>query len=140
MGISRCQIRKIIKARLIRRYRSGLIKRRTHAEAVFEDILRSLGLDFILQAGILSAKSFYIVDFYIKSPYKLIIEIDDDNHKRAKRRIYDRKKFSYLRKSGFRLLKFTNEMVLNQESKVKRQLCSCLRRIRKDYANLYEIT
>lgn len=131
MSIVNYQIRKTIKARLIRKYRAGLIKRKTKAEVAFEDILKSMKVDFVLQAGILSAKSFYIVDFYIKSPYKLIVEIDDDNHKRTKRRLYDRKKFSYLKKSGFEVLRFANEVVLNERPKVQRQLCDCLRRIRR---------
>ncbi|KPK43050.1 MAG: hypothetical protein AMJ78_00015 [Omnitrophica WOR_2 bacterium SM23_29] len=123
-------MRRRIKARFLRRFRGGLIKKRTKAERVFEDILKKLGLDFIPQAGFLSPKSFYIVDFYIKSPYKLIVEIDGENHRTNKNYIYDKKKISYFRRCGFRVLKFLNDNVLNDKEKVQRQLCYCLGKIK----------
>ena len=131
MGVGKYQIRKIIKARLIRRYRGGLIKRKTKAECAFERILKKIKADFIAQAGFLSPISFYIVDFYIKNPYKLIIEIDDETHREKRKYVQDRKKISYLRNCGFKVLKFTNGNVLNRSQKVERQLLNCLQRIEK---------
>jgi very-short-patch-repair endonuclease len=125
------QIKKQIKARLIRKYRGGLLKKKTKAESVFEEILKKLDIDFIPQAGFFTDKSFYIVDFYIKSPYKLIIEVDDASHKTKERYLYNKAKISYLRKCGFRVLTFTNDMVLNQRLKVERQVFDCLDKIRR---------
>jgi len=127
MELPNYQIRKQIKARFLRKYRGGLIKRRTKAERAFEGMLKSLGVDFIFQAGFLSPQSFYIVDFYIKSPYKLIIEIDGQEHRKARKVIYDKKKIDYLKSCGFRVLRFTNEAILNQSKRVFRQLRHCLR-------------
>ena len=129
MRLQNYQIRKQIKARFLRKYRGGLIKNKTTAESLLEDMLKRLGLDYIFQAGFLSPKSFYIVDFYIKSPYKLVIEVDGENHKQRKRIIFDKRKMDYLRKCGFKVLRFSNEAILNQRQKVKRQLSDSLPQI-----------
>lgn len=112
-----------------------MIKKQTEAECAFKDILDRLGVDFIFQAGFLSSQTFYIVDFYIKSPYKLIIEIDDESHKERKKDIYDKQKLGYLGSCGFKVLKFTNENVLNQSRKVERQLRNCLDKLKDQNLN-----
>ena len=127
MKLLKYQIRNRIKARFLRKYRGGLIKKRTEAECVFEDILKRLKVGFIFQAGFLSPKSFYIADFYIKSPYKLVIEIDGQEHKQRKRIISDNRKIRYLRRCGFAILRFPNDAILNQRQKVESQLRNCLR-------------
>ncbi|MCM8781366.1 MAG: M48 family metalloprotease [Candidatus Omnitrophica bacterium] len=101
------------------------------AEQVLRDILDNAGIDYVYQAGFFTPQSFYIVDFYIKSPYKLIIEIDDTSSKDTKRYDYYKKKIGYLRRCGFRVLRFSNKTVLDDRSKVQRQLFDCMHRIRR---------
>jgi very-short-patch-repair endonuclease len=139
MKLQNHRIRKQIKMRLIRKYRAGLIKEKTRAEAACEDILKRLEISFISQAGFLSPKSFYIVDFYIKYPYKLIVEINGTNHTQRKRSIYDKEKIGYLKKCGFRILRFSDEDVLNRKKKVECQLKNYLTKIkmsRRRYGHL----
>ena len=93
------------------------------------DILKRLELDFIFQAGFLSPKSFYIVDFYVKSPYRLVIEINDFSHKYRKKRLRDKRKINYLKKCGYKVIIFTNDAVLNQGLQVQRQIKACLESI-----------
>ncbi len=124
--IPKYQIRNSIKARLLRKHRGGLIKKKTKAETAFEVMLKKLKLDYIYQAGFLCPTSFYIADFYIKSPFKLIIEIDDESHNKEKRKSRDIKKTSYFVKCGFKVLRFTNDMVLKRMSDVEQQFNSYL--------------
>lgn len=113
-------------ARLIRKYRGGLLRKKTESERIFEEILRDVGVGYIFQAAFFTPRSFYIVDFYIKSPYKLIVEIDGASHFTESQRRCDTEKIRYLRRCGFKLLKFTNEMVREERAKVHRQLCQRL--------------
>ncbi len=129
------RIRQQLKARLLRKYRGGLIKKKTRAEAAFEDILKKLGVDFISQAGFLSPRSFYIADFYIKSPYKLIVEIDGENHKQGKRIIYDKRRISYFRRCGFSVLRFSNDTILSQGLTVERRLRIFLGKLKNKFCN-----
>ena len=131
MKLENYQIRNQIRARFLRYYRRGLIKKKTKAENAFEKILNKLRVSFIPQAGFLSARTFYIVDYYIKYPYKLIVEIDGEDHRGRKKVIRDKEKISYLRRSGFRVIRFSNENVLKEKQKIKRQLCRCLDSIKK---------
>ena len=54
----------------------------------------------------------YIVDFYIPK-YKLVIEIDGDTHYERKVIIYDEQRTKILQKYNLRVIRFTNEDVLN---------------------------
>ncbi len=128
MRLDKSFVRNKIKARLIRRYRQGLLKNRSEAEKSFESLLKKLGIDFMCQGGIFNPKSFFIVDFYLNYPHKLIVEIDDESHLSPKRKRLDKARISYLKKSGFRILRFTNRTVLNDIEKVERQL---IRRLEK---------
>lgn len=57
----------------------------------------------------------YIVDF-VSHPKKLIIEVDGPYHKYNQK--YDKKRTEYLESKGYRVIRFTNEEVLNNLTKV----------------------
>ena len=123
-------IRKIVKARILRRYRYGLLKKRTKTERIFEDILRDLGVGFIPQAGFLTSRSFYISDFYIKSPYKLLVEIDGKTHASKKERARDRQKIIYFKRCGFAMHRVAEQTLLEDPAKVKRQMTDRLSKLK----------
>lgn len=126
-------IRKKIRGRLLRTYRYGLLKKKSFAEQRFEDILKRFKVDYIPQAGFFSKGSFYIVDFYIKNPYKIIVEIDDESHRSERKRLYDCQKIRYFKKAGFNIIKFSNRLVLNYPTRVQRRLFRFLKRRCKSY-------
>ena len=59
----------------------------------------------------------YVVDFYCPNK-KLIIEIDGSQHKDEKQKIYDRERTVYLRRLGFKVLRFWNNDINNNISGV----------------------
>jgi very-short-patch-repair endonuclease len=118
-----------IRMRLARKFRKGLINRMTKAETACETLLKNLGLDYVVQAAFLAPRSFYIVDFYIKSPYKMIIEVDGADHRTPRKIRFDRKKIAYFLRCGFKFIKLHNDMVLNDPERVKRYIQHVLERI-----------
>lgn len=54
----------------------------------------------------------YIVDFYCPQA-KLVIELDGDSHFRRRAEAYDANRTAYLRSVGLRVVRFTNDEVVN---------------------------
>ena len=109
--------------RLARRFRWGLIKSRSEAEHAFENLLKEMKLPYIQQAIFLDRSTFFIVDFLIKHPYHLAIEIDGTNHRRKKTRVArDLEQEAYFEKTGLTLIRFTNDEVFNLPAAVRARL------------------
>ncbi len=53
---------------------------------------------------------FFIADFY-HHPTKLIIEVDGSIHNRKENKAYDELREYLLKESGYRIIRFTNDMV-----------------------------
>jgi 5-methyltetrahydrofolate--homocysteine methyltransferase len=93
-----------------------LRKKQTGAEKVLREKLRNKGLDgykFKRQHGFGS----YIVDFYCYSS-KLIVEVDGKTHEMKEQKIKDYIKEEILFNSGFKIIRFTNDEVINDVEKV----------------------
>jgi very-short-patch-repair endonuclease len=63
----------------------------------------------------------FILDFYCADA-KLIVEIDGAIHLTNKQQIYDRERTIWMEVSGFELIRFTNEQVLEQTGQVLAQI------------------
>lgn len=66
------------------------------------------------------AKSFCIVDFYLSRPFRLVVEIDGGYHNTLEQQLYDAERTLYLNSRHIRVIRFTNEQVLdNKEETIK---------------------
>jgi type I site-specific restriction-modification system R (restriction) subunit len=102
---------------------SGLVKiarelrqNQTRAEEVFWQLVRNrkfMNLKFRRQHQIGN----YIVDFYCNE-YKLIIEFDGEVHDKEEQKKYDAERDNYLTSSGNRVLRFKNDVFLNNPESV----------------------
>lgn len=103
-----------------------LRKTMTNAESVLWDLLRSRrlqGRKFRRQHPIGS----YIADFYCHKE-KLVIELDGAHHKDNIRVMaYDNYRTSYFEKRGLRIIRFENDIVLNQTSYVLNEISKAFR-------------
>lgn len=100
----------------------------TKSELIFKELLDNLDIRYLYQKGFLSkTKTFYICDFYIPKPFKLVIEIDGLYHLSNDQQVKDQEKDKYLKeRRGLRILRFTNEQVLNDLDQVKNTLLGIL--------------
>jgi very-short-patch-repair endonuclease len=90
----------------------------TKAEAAMETLLKEVGVRYIPQKGFFKdLNTFFIVDFYLPRPHKLVIEVDGKYHE--DRRDYDTRRDEYLKSRGFRVLRIKNEEILNTIDNVK---------------------
>lgn len=76
-----------------------------------------MGLQFRRQRPILS----YIVDF-VCLELKLVVEVDGYSHQLEEVHLRDMKKEDDLRNAGFRILRFTDNEVLNHMQMVKEEI------------------
>lgn len=76
-----------------------------------------MGLQFRRQRPILS----YIVDF-VCLELKLVVEVDGYSHQLEEVHLRDIKKEDDLRNAGFRILRFTDNEVLNHMQMVKEEI------------------
>lgn len=81
------------------------------SELVFKKILEESNVKFIFQKGFISGNGFYIVDFYIPKPFKIVIEIDGEYHNTTSQIEYDKRKDEYLKNRGFRVVRIKNNEV-----------------------------
>jgi very-short-patch-repair endonuclease len=105
---------------LLRSLATELRKRQTRAEALFWQEVRNrncLGYKFYRQRILLN----YIVDFYCRE-LKLVIEIDGGIHSREQNHIYDKIRSADLESYGLTLLRYSNEQILSDLSKVLEDL------------------
>ncbi len=68
----------------------------------------------------------YIVDFYCASA-KLVIELDGEVHDTVAAQIYDALRTETLKSRGLRVLRFSNEMVLEQLPEVIKKIKEIIR-------------
>ena len=120
-------VRQLVQIRIARRFRWGLIKSRSDAERTFENLLKEMNLPYIQQAIFLDPSTFFIVDFFVKRPHHLAIEIDGANHRQTKSRIArDAEQAAYFQKAGLKLIRFTNDEVFDRLVAVRTRLESFL--------------
>ena len=95
--------------------RQFLRNNQTDAEAILWQYLRrkELGVKFVRQHGI----ERYIADFCCRSK-KLIIEIDGEIHNDEGVKENDEERTRYLECLGYKIVRFTNQEVLNEFEKV----------------------
>lgn len=112
----------------------GRINRKNPTEA--EDILwqrirnNQLGVKVRRQHAIQG----YIVDFALLE-VKLVIEIDGEYHNEEDQRIYDRARTEYLNEFGLTLIRFTNDEVLKNTSKVISEIKDSIEQQTKKFKN-----
>jgi very-short-patch-repair endonuclease len=70
----------------------------------------------------------YIVDLYV-SKYKLIIEVDGGYHDNKEQKIKDEERELYLKSKGFEIIRFKNEEIRNNSSKVLKTLKEKIREL-----------
>lgn len=63
----------------------------------------------------------YILDFYCHK-YRLAVEIDGDYHLKPEQRLKDKVRFKYLKSVGIRVIRFTNNQVLEDIDEVKQSV------------------
>ena len=86
------------------------------------EILKDMGVSCNFQWPIqLEFKKWAIIDFYV-SEDKLAIEVDGKYHNIRYQKNQDRHRQNLLRKSGIRLIRFSNREVLNQEDFVRKRI------------------
>lgn len=90
------------------KYADRLIKRATPAELHFLGLLKESGILFKQSKIVYTAKSFYIVDFYI-SRKSLCVELDGDYHNTPEQKAKDLQRDKYLNSKGYVNWRMTNE-------------------------------
>ena len=107
----------------------GLRLNPTEAEKKLWEVLRNnqmLGLRFKHQHPI----SIFIADFYCHT-IKLVIEVDGEIHLKKENREYDENRTAELDSLGITVLRYSNDMVINNINKVKEEiLIECKRLIK----------
>ena len=88
----------------------------TKAEKILWDRLRNnkLGIKFRRQMPLDLGEGYhYIPDFYC-SKKKLIIELDGNIHDNKENQEYDKKREDILEECGYKIIRFTNEQIINK--------------------------
>ena len=106
-------------------YARDLRREQTDAEKILWELLRNRRLDgykFRRQHTMLV----YIVDFYCFEK-KLIIEVDGSVHNEEEQKNYDRLREKELTALGARVIRFTNDDVMNNKQNVLRTISDALK-------------
>lgn len=90
----------------------------TEAELVLMAELRKGKIKFVFQKGFISGDFYCIVDFYLPKPHKLVIEVDGGYHATPEQKRKDWARDKYLTGRGLRVVRFTNQQVLNNPKAV----------------------
>ena len=112
-----------------RGFRAKNIARQTSAELAMTKILDSIGATgFVAQKPLRinrASGKFYIADFYFQKPIGIVIEVDGGYH--ADRGAEDNARDEMMRNCGLRVIRFSNDDVLNNPDRVsvKLQLALC---------------
>jgi very-short-patch-repair endonuclease len=97
--------------------------RQTKAEALLWQLLRNrqlLGFKFRRQHQF----GDYVADFYCHD--SLVIECDGSIHDQNEQRHHDQNRDAYLISSGLRVLRFTNQQILDDAEMVLKEIAKCL--------------
>jgi very-short-patch-repair endonuclease len=104
-----------------------LRKNMTNAENILWEFLRKhkvIGLRFRRQHPI----SLFIADFYCHA-IKLVIEVDGGYHKNREQKAYDIGRTAELNEFGIDVIRFTNQEIENEFSRVKQEIIkACVER------------
>lgn len=84
----------------------------TPAEINLKAMLDLCGIKYIFQKGFIQGNGYYVVDFYLPKPRKIVIEVDGNSH--DGREEYDKRKDDYLKKRKFKIVRITNQEVLKK--------------------------
>lgn len=98
--------------KVLERYADANREHRTDAEMEFSRYLMSMGVVFEEQVPIFrggNENCGYIADFLL--PNATIVEIDGGYHKSGQQRKKDRARTKWLRKHGFKVVRYTNQQV-----------------------------
>lgn len=101
-----------------------LRSRQTSAETLLWELLRNrqlLGFKFRRQHQF----GDYLTDFYCREA-KLVIECDGSVHERNEQWNHDQKRDAYMTAQGLRVLRFSNDSILNETQRVLEQIAECL--------------
>lgn len=138
------------KSQLVQRYRLRRLAKATEAEQAFEKILTDSGLDYKVERAFFKNKAtFCFADFYLGKPYRVVIEIDGEYHLEETQIFKDIEKENYLLSRGYHVIRFSNDMVLNNPDLVKQLLLDFLaqakaanteKRLRKDRQKFLSVT
>ena len=104
----------------LRRLAAELRKKQTSAEALLWHVLRDrqlLGFKFRRQHQF----GDYVADFYCREAH-LVIECDGLVHDRNEQWHHDQNRYAYMISQGIRVLRFTNERVLNDTEHVLEEI------------------
>ena len=106
----------------IKKYQAKHKNNPTVAERVFTEILKTLSVPFEPQKVLKCGDKWFIADFYIRFPYKVVIEIDGGSH--DYKMAYDDKRETLItqKKPLWSIWRFTNEEILRDKDKVKSDL------------------
>ena len=117
----------MVRMRIARQFRKGLLKSRPDVELRFEALLTELSVKFVRQAIFIDFPKFYIVDFYIQSPKRLVVEIDGPHHRtKKKKRMRDLQQDAYFESKQMRLVRFSNEEIASHFESVRNRLTDTL--------------
>jgi very-short-patch-repair endonuclease len=106
-------------------YRKSLKRRPTNGETGMGKLLNILNIKYIFQ------KQFgcYIVDFYL-TMFDIVVEVDGPQHYTDKKVIvYDLKRSEYLLKRGVKVIRFTNEKVINETTDTAKKIVDIIREV-----------
>jgi len=77
----------------------------------------------------------YIADFYCH-PLKLVIEVDGGIHLSSEQKQYDFGRTEELNKYGIKVIRFTNDQILNHLEDVKNEILKQIDKLEKDQSPL----
>jgi very-short-patch-repair endonuclease len=95
-------------------YCNELKHKATPSETRFKLLFGHLQIPYVFQYPIKreDCDSFYIVDFYMPT-LKLVVEIDGEYHDEPEQKVKDKKRDTFLKSKGYRVVRLTNSQITN---------------------------
>jgi len=109
--------------KVLKTHRKELRNNATSAEATLWSLIKNKklkGRKFRRQHSLDN----YIVDFYCPAE-KLVIELDGENHFSETGIQKDSHRDMFLRSNGFKVLRFENKLIFENQRQVLHQICEC---------------
>lgn len=72
-----------------------LRERATRHELMVKGMLDAIGISYTFQKGFVKGGVMYIADFYLRKPYKIVLEIDGPGHNAPRQKSYDAARDAY---------------------------------------------